>query len=291
MITVCRQCDTTFKGKGTKRKFCSIDCRIKAQKEYKLLNQYGATADREQRFKKEFENKFSNFIYVNGFKSIDDSFLCECKKCGNKKEINAQCLRSYNNLRCFFCIEVRKTICKMINETQSLLNKEVKALKKQIEIELQPIQKELELIKKELRSEKQRLTTCIECGKAFKYIKRKRKYCSEACQTRKNRRRKEAKRRQLELNGDYILLDVLIKRDKNICHICNRECNKKNYKRNSKGHFIVGKSYPSIDHVIALDNGGTHTWDNVKLAHHYCNSIKNNKLFFVATKNQLTFSI
>ena len=39
-------------------------------------------------------------------------------------------------------------------------------------------------------------------------------------------------------------------------------------------YFIVGKKYPSIDHVIPLSKGGTHSWDNVKLAHFSCNSAK-----------------
>jgi 5-methylcytosine-specific restriction endonuclease McrA len=31
---------------------------------------------------------------------------------------------------------------------------------------------------------------------------------------------------------------------------------------------------PSIDHVVPLKHGGTHTWDNVRLAHRSCNSAK-----------------
>ena len=45
-----------------------------------------------------------------------------------------------------------------------------------------------------------------------------------------------------------------------------------------EGYFIAGNSYPSIDHIIPVSRGGTHTWDNVQLAHRYCNSIKSNKL-------------
>ncbi|QDM56277.1 HNH endonuclease [Gordonia phage SweatNTears] len=31
---------------------------------------------------------------------------------------------------------------------------------------------------------------------------------------------------------------------------------------------------PSLDHIIPLSRGGTHTWDNVQLAHLGCNSSK-----------------
>lgn len=43
-------------------------------------------------------------------------------------------------------------------------------------------------------------------------------------------------------------------------------------------NFIVGYDYPSIDHVIPISKGGTHTWDNVRLAHHHCNSIKKDSI-------------
>lgn len=32
--------------------------------------------------------------------------------------------------------------------------------------------------------------------------------------------------------------------------------------------------YPTIDHIVAMANGGGHTWDNVQLAHAICNSYK-----------------
>lgn len=39
------------------------------------------------------------------------------------------------------------------------------------------------------------------------------------------------------------------------------------------------KAYPSIDHIIPVSHGGTHTWDNVELAHRYCNGVKSDKVF------------
>ena len=43
--------------------------------------------------------------------------------------------------------------------------------------------------------------------------------------------------------------------------------------------FICGNNYPTIDHVIPLAKGGMHSWDNVRLAHHNCNSIKGDRLY------------
>lgn len=42
------------------------------------------------------------------------------------------------------------------------------------------------------------------------------------------------------------------------------------------GEFVLPKQ-ASIDHPISLSKGGTHTWDNVQLAHLTCNQKKSNK--------------
>ena len=48
--------------------------------------------------------------------------------------------------------------------------------------------------------------------------------------------------------------------------MCNTDDNSWN------GYF--GAYSPTVDHIIALKNGGTHTWDNVQCAHAICNSNK-----------------
>ncbi len=35
---------------------------------------------------------------------------------------------------------------------------------------------------------------------------------------------------------------------------------------------------PSIDHIVPITRGGTHTWDNAQLAHLLCNTRKGNKV-------------
>ena len=39
-----------------------------------------------------------------------------------------------------------------------------------------------------------------------------------------------------------------------------------------------GPLYPSIDHIIAMVNGGGHIWSNVQLAHMMCNSEKGDSI-------------
>ena len=70
-----------------------------------------------------------------------------------------------------------------------------------------------------------------------------------------------------------ITLDGLLRRDGCACHICGGLCDVYDFIKTDKA-FIAGNNYPSIDHVIPLAKGGLHSWDNVKVAHRICNSLK-----------------
>ena len=73
-----------------------------------------------------------------------------------------------------------------------------------------------------------------------------------------------------------ITLPLLFNRDNGICKICGSVCDWSDIEKRD-GFAIVGNRYPSIDHIIPLSKGGTHTWDNVQLVHKQCNSIKSDK--------------
>lgn len=70
-----------------------------------------------------------------------------------------------------------------------------------------------------------------------------------------------------------ISLERLIERDGLTCAICGGVCNP-----NDKNNGRIGLTYPTIDHIIAMKNGGGHTWDNVQVAHMICNSTKRDLL-------------
>lgn len=94
-----------------------------------------------------------------------------------------------------------------------------------------------------------------------------------------HRKQEVERRKQLQANGkiDYnITLDKLIQREDGVCLLCGDPIDMIDYNMTNKGHFIAGENYPSIDHIIPVSKGGTHTWDNVQLAHFYCNSLKQN---------------
>ena len=60
-----------------------------------------------------------------------------------------------------------------------------------------------------------------------------------------------------------ITMSKVYTRDKGICVICKEPC---------------PKGDASLDHVIPLSKGGSHTWGNIQLAHFNCNSQKKDTL-------------
>lgn len=115
---------------------------------------------------------------------------------------------------------------------------------------------------------------CKECGGHFVTSYTDNVFCARSCYNKYYNRLKEFKRRsQISDNGEInkeISINRLIKRDGFKCYLCNKDTNKnKDYNHDD---------YPSVDHVKPLTKGGTHTWDNVKLAHRKCNREKSDNI-------------
>lgn len=70
---------------------------------------------------------------------------------------------------------------------------------------------------------------------------------------------------------ESITLNAVITKYDGICQICGQKVDKSDIK---DGH--IRKRYPTVDHIIPLSKGGSHTWDNVQLAHMGCNAGKCN---------------
>ena len=119
---------------------------------------------------------------------------------------------------------------------------------------------------------------CEECGDIFTITRYGMKFCCEECAKRSDARFKSRTRRQRVLdNGrvdEDITLTKLIARDKGVCYICGGLVDEEDYTRVNGNYKKVGHNYPSTDHIIPIAKGGTHTWDNVKLAHWHCNILK-----------------
>lgn len=75
---------------------------------------------------------------------------------------------------------------------------------------------------------------------------------------------------------ESITLERLRMRFNDVCQLCGEMVDD-----TDKTSKHIGIKYPTCDHIIPLSKGGSHTWDNVQLAHMGCNSGKRNKIITV----------
>ena len=117
---------------------------------------------------------------------------------------------------------------------------------------------------------------CERCGKAYMARHETQRYCSDRCK-RAHHNNNHGKVVRRFTADKYIDKDIelikLVRRDGGICKLCGMPVDYNDYEWKG-GAFIVGSNYPSIDHVIPRAKGGAHSWDNVQLAHHRCNTLK-----------------
>lgn len=84
-----------------------------------------------------------------------------------------------------------------------------------------------------------------------------------------------------------ITLKGVAERDNNICWLCGCEVDWNDIEYRGSTRKVVGKSYPSIDHIKPVSKGGTHSWDNVRLAHFGCNARKGNRTLGTDNNGQI----
>ena len=177
-------------------------------------------------------------------------------------------------VRCPYCYQKELKSKRLEKEKlQAIHQAEVSERKKQRAI-VTKIKYEKQLREAEAKRKK-KIHPCIVCG--TKTINPK--YCSKVCRKRAGNKQKETNRRikiMSQMVDKDITLESLYKRDRGLCHICGLACSWDDYIIDSN-QKQCGEWYPSIDHVVPLSKGGLHSWNNVKLAHRRCNSIKSDK--------------
>lgn len=111
---------------------------------------------------------------------------------------------------------------------------------------------------------------CVYCGNAIVGREGSRRlYCSQACCGKHAKQ----KRKMAKLcNGpwDVISIDTLAEKHNWLCCECGCKCKK------SQG--LNNPSEATIDHIIPVSIGGTHTWENVQLLCRNCNTIKSDSI-------------
>lgn len=205
-----------------------------------------------------FEKQFGkDWDVVGRFISADAHIDIKCKHCGTVKDYPCASVRKgYQTIECSGCKRKKReqeAEEKRIRQRQRLIDATLKA-------------------EEARQKEKAKWHPCPVCGA----ITNRPKYCCEKCADDHKERLKDARRRT-RIKDATIDVDISLKavyeRDKGICYLCGKPCDWNDFKY-IENYFVVGKNYPSIEHVIPLSRGGLHSWDNVRLAHHRCNTIK-----------------
>lgn len=225
------------------------------------MNIYTPLKDREKHFIKRLNDKFPSFEYVCGYEHSDKPVLLRCKICGYEFERLAQVVRHNKKLTCFHCEEVHRDNKRVEHQIiKNLLRQQKDYLK-----ELNKKNNEISEMMKWLKQNTYYINKCKFCNEDI-YSKYRTKIICDKC-SRKHKIR----------NHSYKPLKELYKRDKGICYLCGNKCDYEDY--TYKGNtFIAGNYYPSIDHVIPISKGGTDDWNNIKLAHRICNSLKRDNM-------------
>lgn len=104
---------------------------------------------------------------------------------------------------------------------------------------------------------------CRRCGTLFVHDERcVQVYCGRKCAKAVERKRYRHARRTSGRSETFSLLEIA-ERDGWRCHLCGKQVPDREYKARDLD--------PTIDHLVPVSAGGSHTRDNVALAHNRCN--------------------
>lgn len=231
---------------------------------------------------------YLGFDYLGGYETSQSKCRIKCRACGAEYERTVGFLRKGN----VTCVECKK--------------QETKKRKVERELEAEAKKAERDLYRmmhppKDAYAEQHerflmRSGICEICGKPYtvrEYVEscalkkaQDNGVCSRECRDEKKRRkcramhkgRKDTHRHRARKYGcEYdssVKLDRLIKRNGLQCAICGGMCDLNDHSWSE----YSGPLYPSIDHIIPMSKGGSHTWDNVQIAHIICNSEKGDRM-------------
>lgn len=115
---------------------------------------------------------------------------------------------------------------------------------------------------------------CLCCYAVFAPGTARQIYCSKTCSKRMQNAARRAKRREAYV--ERLHWRVLFNEDGPNCYICGDPTDPTDSVP-IKGATLIGLAYPTLDHIIPLSRGGSHERANVRLAHHYCNSVKGDR--------------
>lgn len=203
------------------------------------------------------------FSYDSGYIDCDHHVMLRCNVCDSVFDASMITIRQGGRIVCPNCAERDKA-------EKQRIEQETKD-KRKAEAAQRKAEKEMEhLLKK-------RTVVCGECGKVFETYKSKQVCCSVECgRARANRRashRKDSRIKPHKRIDRGITAKKLYDRDGGVCWICGGQCDLDDY-ITRESTIICGNNYPSVDHIVPVCEGGEDSWENVRLAHRRCNSLR-----------------
>lgn len=248
---------------NTAQKYCRGISRMDSTTQFKGLT------DEEVNSAVKKYNK--NLIYHSGFTKGDCAINVQCTVCGNIFQRSFVTIRhgSAKNA-CPYCLSTEKEKNRRRIVEEKKKSREERHAIAVVNAENRRLQKMEETRKRQ----ETRRHDCPVCGKSTT----RRKYCSDKCCAKANwNSSAHEARRRVKIRAKYIDKDITLKRlynrDGGQCWICGLMCDYTDKTYRDK-YMIAGDMYPSIDHVVALSDGGAHSWDNVRLAHRICNTMR-----------------
>jgi predicted nucleic acid-binding Zn ribbon protein len=116
-----------------------------------------------------------------------------------------------------------------------------------------------------------RQATCARCAQEFSTDRSWQVHCSPRCTKGAHRDRREAAERATSTAViDRVNRGAVYTRDGFICQLCDYPTN--------PDVAVPDYEAPTIDHIVPLARGGSHTMDNVQTAHFLCNMLKSDSL-------------
>lgn len=237
--------------------------------------------------KQEAENRLTQFFldkgfsYISGYDGKYSTLQIACQKCGEifSQYYDPKYLLKREQIKCPHC-------------TQKL--RDAKQAEKEARHQQREQQQEERRQNKIGKTSKRldELHTCPICKRFFSIREYAEsigtdpifistvEYCSKKCRNkavRMSSRSHNHIKRAIKHGCEWekgVTLTKLIKRDGLRCAICGEMCdlNDRSYGNGN------GPRYPSLDHIIPIAKGGSHTWKNVQVAHIICNTLKKDKI-------------
>ena len=252
-IKRCHTCGKEFTTVyGGNKAYCSDQCKLEHQR---CLNQYHAKIE-EHAKERMATCKQCGKVFVREYHTRGMKQFC-CKECYAK-------YTKLNNGKSEPLQLLYQGVCEICGKPFETTNPKKTCCSKECSYKANIQRAVKRQHDRNVANYKPKLIRCKECGTEFAttFGDRRSSFCSIDCM-HKWCSKQGNHNREMRLRGALVDKDITLKRvaqrDKDICYLC--------------GHPVDWN-----EHVIPIAKGGKHAWNNVRLAHCHCNSLKGDKI-------------